>query len=479
MLTDLSLIFTSWFALLLWQIVSLPFLMAFFSKKLIDAGWGFGRFLVWLAISLIIWFGAHLGLPMNQPLIVNLLFLVLSINLSHYLYLHSDRLGQFFKQKWGAVLIEELLFFFFFSFLILVRGHNPRIEGLEKFMDAGFMASYLRSPLLPAPDMWLAGEKINYYTFGHFMGAIMTQYWNIDLEYSYNLLLGLIMGLVSIETASLVLNLAQIHNRTDKKKPISAKELMKPAIVGGLLLVLIGNGHTSWSYFKNRNTFTGYWYPDATRFIENTIHEFPAYSFIVSDLHAHVWAMPLVLTIMLGIFLWIDELVVQSKGSGLFPILAKRLMAKMQKHQLPKLSDCFSQLKRFILQILGRRLKKNRSQIIRIPKYLGWAIFTGSLLGVAICTSTWDFLVYSLLLVILSVVSFFLKRAELSDIIISAFVMIGAALLAALPWLVNFVSISEGVGVVTKASPLWQLLVLWAPHLVISLTALSLIVWVI
>ena len=38
-----------------------------------------------------------------------------------------------------------------------------------------------------------------------------------------------------------------------------------------------------------------YWYPNATRFIHNTIHEFPLYSFVVSDLHGHVLDIPIVL----------------------------------------------------------------------------------------------------------------------------------------------------------------------------------------
>ena len=36
-----------------------------------------------------------------------------------------------------------------------------------------------------------------------------------------------------------------------------------------------------------------YWYPNATRFIPWTIHEFPSYSFVVSDVHGHVLSIPL------------------------------------------------------------------------------------------------------------------------------------------------------------------------------------------
>ena len=35
-----------------------------------------------------------------------------------------------------------------------------------------------------------------------------------------------------------------------------------------------------------------YWYANATRFIPYTIHEFPGYSFVVSDIHGHVLSLP-------------------------------------------------------------------------------------------------------------------------------------------------------------------------------------------
>ena len=38
-----------------------------------------------------------------------------------------------------------------------------------------------------------------------------------------------------------------------------------------------------------------YWYANATRFIPFTIHEFPGYSFVVSDVHGHVLSIPFVL----------------------------------------------------------------------------------------------------------------------------------------------------------------------------------------
>ena len=45
-----------------------------------------------------------------------------------------------------------------------------------------------------------------------------------------------------------------------------------------------------------------YWYPNATRFIYHTIHEFPIYSWTVADLHGHVLDIPFVLLTIAFLF---------------------------------------------------------------------------------------------------------------------------------------------------------------------------------
>jgi YYY domain-containing protein len=86
------------------------------------------------------------------------------------------------------------------------------------------------------------------------------------------------------------------------------------SLITAALVSLGGNLHVLYIFFtpyKNENPVpfsqlslalqsipNAYWYPNATRFIYNTIHEFPIYSFVVSDLHGHVLDIPIVLTIL-------------------------------------------------------------------------------------------------------------------------------------------------------------------------------------
>ncbi len=421
MLADLPLILSCWFLTSLLQLVGFPVLWRLYGRKLIDSGWAFGRLLSWLIIAASIWFLAHTGLPANQPVVVYVLFFALFIHAVHYFWHYKQDLRKFFSEKWPLLLSQEILFLIFFLFLSYVRGFNPRIEGLEKFMDVGFMAVYLRSPVLPAPDMWLAGSTINYYTFGHFMGAIMTQFWGLSVDYSYNLLLGLLMGLMASEGFSLVINLLNIRS---KKSAIKIGQLIKSGVIGGLLLVLGGNGHTIWYWLKNQS-FEKYWYPDATRFIERTIHEFPAYSFIVSDLHAHVWDMSLVLLLLLNILVWLQ------------------------------------------LLLEGKSKPKNLQRLLKLP-YVAAAGLIGFQLGLMLSTSAWDFMIYGLLLGVMGVIVLLKDKSRFLPLVYSAGAILLAAIVGASPWFLSFESISEGFRFAAERSPLWQLLVLWLPHVIVS-----------
>jgi uncharacterized membrane protein len=438
MIIDLPLIFFCWLMLFLWQLVGFPVVYKFYFKHLADAGWGTARLVTWLIISLTVWFLAHLGLPVNQPFFIYFLFFMLGVFSLSFYWSKQKEINLFFKKNWKIILAQELVFLFFFFFLSIVRGYTPRIEGLEKFMDVGFMAAYLRSPTLPIEDMWLAGTNVNYYTFGHFLGAVVTQFWNISVDYSYNLLLGMIMGLVAVQAFSLVANfVSALFAQDNKDKKITDQQTQTRSIMAGalgaVLLVFAGNGHATWYWLTNR-TFEGYWYPNATRFIENTIHEFPAYSFIVSDLHAHVWAIPIVLFIILNIFLWLKNLLIASNKE--------------------------IKLSHFLKQ-----------------KYVLNAVMMGVLLGLAISTSTWDFLIYGLLLGVIGLMVLIFKTKQSYHLFFSAVVMAVFALITTSPWLLNFDSISEGVRLVQERSPMWQLLVLWTPHVIMTAVVSTLLVW--
>lgn len=414
MFGDLVTIALTWMLLSTFALVSAPLIYRLVGTKLRDAGWAWTRVAGWLMVAVPIWFLGHLGLPVNTSPVIWLILLGL-LSLSGWLFFkqQSDMLTRL-KEVKALIITEELLFAFGLVFLSLMRAWQPDINGLEKFMDAGLIQSYLISPTLPIHDMWLTGYTFNYYTFGHFLGAIATQVMRQPLAVSYNLLLAFLMGLMLMQSFGVVAFLAE--------RFASQKRLIVAGVVGALLVVFGGNVQHLW-FWLQKFTWEGYWYPDATRFIPNTIHEFPAYSFIVSDLHAHVWSMILVLLLLPILYLWIRSLLQPPK----------------------KKSNDLSQ------------------------HFLLWAGVAGALVGLIASTSTWDTLIYGLFTALLGVIVLLYSRGKAFwHLVQSALVFAGATLLAASPWLLSFESISEGARQVTERSELWRFVALWLAHVVLS-----------
>jgi uncharacterized membrane protein len=417
MFSDIFIITYTWFLSLILVLISAPYLLVLCRSRLNDAGWGLARLSSWLALSLIIWFLAHARLPVNTTWFIYLL-IASGVAASFWFAIrHKTIIRDVLLTRKALILSQESLFLFGLFTLSLIRAHNPAILDLEKFMDVGFMAVYLRAPVLPAPDMWLSGHTINYYSFGHFMGSVLTRFWQLPVSLSYNLLLGFIAGLGLSISFSVVTNLVAAA----VPKIIRNRLLIVAGFLGAFFVVIGGNMHTAW--FKlSRGSWDGYWYADATRFIENTIHEFPSYSFVVSDIHGHVWDFPIVLGFVLICLLWVRALF-------------------HAKHSLET----------FIT-----------------------ASLLGLFLGVMTMTSMWDLMIYGLLLVISGLFLLAFKPKLFTPLALSAIIAFVTLALTVTPFFLHFDAISDGVALVTERSPLWQLLVLWSGHWIMSLAAISL-----
>ena len=197
-----------------------------------------------------------------------------------------------------------------------VRSNSPDIHGLEKFMDFGFLNSILRSDYFPPKDMWYAPLSVNYYYFGHLITAVITKLTSIPSFISYNLMLATLFALTFTASLSFGINLF------DKVK-FSFKSIFA-GLMSAILVALGGNLTTIYTFFGPYTPAdkpipfwqlpflplsfpNGYWYPNATRFIPFTIHEFPIYSFVVSDLHGHVLDIPFVLLIISTIYVFFNN----------------------------------------------------------------------------------------------------------------------------------------------------------------------------
>ena len=349
----------------------------------------------------------------------------------------------FDKDVINWVLIGESIFLFSLSFWTYLRGFNPRIEGLEKFMDFGFVNSILRSGYVPPQDMWFAGKSINYYYFGQYVTAFLTSLSRLETEIAYNIMMATLFAFSMVLCFTIVTNMLKGHGITQKA----------PVILGGLIasaLVSLGGNLHSFFYGilpKFSKEENNYWFPDATRYIgynpetnDKTIHEFPVYSFVVSDLHAHVVNMIFVLTII-GILLAIFRKI-QSKADE-----------NLQSQSQYRINELF------------------------FPEML----LIGLFIGIFQMSNYWDFPIYLTVCIFVFVCAGirsygFSKKAWAVTVIRFTLVLL-LSLLFALPFNLSFEKMSSQIRIAKNHSLPHQLFVLWGYQFIFVLIFFCVIVY--
>jgi len=378
-----------------------------------DKGWIFTKSLAILLLSYLVFTGGVLHwLPFSRE---GILLVVLFLALVNFFLFQKSRKKRE-KTKWWRVGISELVFTLAFFFWVWIRGFQPEIRGLEKFMDFGFVNSILRSRWFPPQDMWFAGKPINYYYFGHFQSAVLIKLLGIKPAVGYNLALATIFAFVFGGSFSLVSNWFFLGEKRARK---IKREILVAGLISSLLLCLGGNFHPP--IYVLKEGVKKYWYPDATRFIgyhpnnpqDKTIHEFPAYSFVVADLHGHLNNLPTVILFLAFLTLFAFE-------------------------------------------------KKRR-------RLWGWL---GFLLAVMYMSNSWDFPIYGALYALVSGLLFNQEKKGRfwRQWLIEGSKVLLVAIVFTLPFSLYFKPMGKGIGLVHAHSLWWQLLVLWGFFWVVTVS---------
>jgi uncharacterized membrane protein len=328
----------NWYSyLFLLGIIFYPLTKKILAKFSVDYGYPFAKTFAIIFLSYTTYLLSTLKLlPFEKTGLFFLLIIFILLNLFFLRNMAFSSNNQTQNTKIPIIFFEEIIFLSSFLFLAFVRSQAPSIRGLEKFMDFGFINSILRTRFFPPLDMWYSadninpnGYPINYYYFGHLTGALLIKLTGIKNFIGYNLILATIFAQAITLVFSIVINLIYLLN-----KKIDLIKLIFFGILGSYIVNLGGNLHTIYLFTKgypNENPIPFwqilswfnpkvYWYPNATRFIPYTIHEFPSYSYVVADLHGHVFDIPFVLITLTFIFLFYLSLM-QEKRINLFRIL--------------------------------------------------------------------------------------------------------------------------------------------------------------
>ena len=355
--------------------------------------------------------------------------------------------------KIQLIVREELLFFGIFLLWTYLAGFRPQAYGTEKFMDYGFMEAMMRSKTLPARDLWYSQGTINYYYGGQYFAVFLTKLTGSRVEVTYNLMRTFVAAFAFVYPFSLVRQMAKdrLYGRMSGIK----KYLPSLAgVTGGIAVSIAGNVH----YIVYRCVLplihkiqgvaetASYWFPDATRYIgynpvnesDKTIHEFPCYSFVLGDLHAHVVNVMFVTFLVGMLYAWMKK--IRSAGPE------------------PEKQD----VRDFWLKQL------------LMPHILLAAV----LLGMFQWTNYWDFVIYFVVtggvVLIANIIRFEGKVTRILAVTIAQAVeIIAVSYLVILPFTLKFETMVQGVALAQHHSLWYQLLILWG--LPVFLTVLLII----
>ena len=357
----------------------------------------------------------------------------------------------------NLVYAEELLFFTAFLLWTYFAGFHPAAYGTEKFMDYGFMEAMMRSKTLPATDLWYSQGKINYYYGGQYFAVFLTKLSGAKVELTYNLMRTFVAGLAFAMPFSLVHQMVTDRLgriRTGWKKALPSVT----GILAGISVSIAGNMHyvvygqiIPFIQKLKGEEVSSYWFPDATRYIgfnpdveDKTIHEFPCYSFVLGDLHAHVVDIMFVLLLLGLLYAW------------------------MKKVRTTELSG----------ESMSRR-EFWKKQLL-MPQLLA----AGALLGMFHWTNYWDFVIY---FVVTCGAALFMNiigqkgkiRWVLGVTAAQAVEILTLATVIILPFTLQFdtSNMVQGIALAKHHSLLHQLLVLWGlPGILTILFVVSLLI---
>jgi YYY domain-containing protein len=305
---------------------------------LADKGYPLSKLAGLLILSFVVWILGSFGVPFTRTTIW-LVLLGLAVFSGVLIFLQRRRLAEELRANWRYFLTVEILALVAFVFFLLVRLGNPDLwhpyKGGEKPMDFSFLNAVLKSTSFPPYNPWFAGSYINYYYYGFVIAGVPIKLLGIVPSVAYNIILPIWYSLMILGGFSVGWNL---YSGLPRSRALRAGEPRKQRFLGtafwvGLAtaigLALLGNLGTvkliitgfqqlaaggatlSEAALGQKITWTlqgfvqflrgtpmpfypgdWYWYP--SRVIPGEpITEFPYFTFLYGDPHAHLFAFPI------------------------------------------------------------------------------------------------------------------------------------------------------------------------------------------
>lgn len=345
---------------------------------LADKGYPLARTAGMLILAYLTWLAGSASIPFTRTTIT-VVIIIMAIAGAYLAYRQRDELCMEWRTKKRYFLAVEGLVLAFFLIFLFIRLGNPDLwhpyKGGEKPMDFSYLNAVLKSTTFPPYDPWYAGGYMNYYYWGFVFVGVLVKWLGIVPSFAYNLIIPTLFSMVTMGAFSIGYNLSHLHRKKGalengqdppeqgQSTPTSSNRAYLIGLAAALGMGVLGNlgtlrmivkgweqlgipgGLTDSTPFLTRlaglpvglwnNLFHGaslpyslgdwYWIPSraipAPGDVE-PITEFPMFTFLYADLHAHMMAMAIaMLAITWAVAVLMGKARWQSIGVGALSIV--------------------------------------------------------------------------------------------------------------------------------------------------------------
>lgn len=319
---------------------------------LADRGYPVSRIAGLLLFAWLAWMAGSFTIRVTQLTLAVMFALVVGGGLLAAFVQRQD-LRRELRERRNYFLIVEALALLAFTLFLLVRLGNPDLwhpwKGGEKPMDFAYLNAVIKSSTFPPYDPWYAGGYINYYYYGFVVVGMPVKLLGIEPSIAYNLILPTLLSLILLGAFTLGYNLLNPPGRRYHYEPEDRPFLQsltydlqydRGLMIGSVVMLLVGvlgnlgmlrmilRGYQMigapgtiegagllnrirWGLSGFSRALTGaempyglgdwYWIPSrviAAQGDVEPINEFPYFTTLYADLHAHLVALPITLLVL-------------------------------------------------------------------------------------------------------------------------------------------------------------------------------------
>ncbi len=442
--TDNSALALGWWIVFLIaiQLAGLPIAMLAF-HRFSDRGWAFARLLTLIIAGWFVWILASIELIEFRVIWVWLAILLVAIPWLRWRGSTAARFRELFTDRAvrRSVITGEAVFWGIFALFLLFRFMNPDswhpYWGGEKAMEFAHINAILRSAHFPPYDPWFSGGYINYYYYGMYLVAFCIKATGIPTEIAFNLAQPTFIALLALAGYGLAATLGRIVTRQRMAAPVVG-------VVGSVALVLFGNLSSAVKIVQdlpnrsNPNFIDWFWGGSRVIHTEGAqqISEFPYFTGLYADLHAHVVALPIsVLVLALGLAL--------------------------------------------AMEARGIQVALNRQRISALMPFGGTLLLSALVVGVLYPTNTWDFFTYAAFIVasLFAAFRFFRWPARLIATGVIGGVTVAIGYVLYLPFHQHFVALFSSVERTKYRTDPWEFVTHFGGIYLLALFGLIALTW--